>query len=115
MSRWSMNSRQGSRYINKRMGNELKNKILEHSGISIEPLKKQTSVPTCPRCNVVNIVENKYCCSCSYPLSIQAYDEIKQNEEKRYLELERKYINKITTIENQMDTLLHKVDLLKLD
>ena len=39
--RWSMNSKQGSRYIKKRMGNELKNKILEYNGISVEPLKKQ--------------------------------------------------------------------------
>ncbi len=34
--RWSMNSKQGSRYIKKRMGDELKNKILEHNGISPE-------------------------------------------------------------------------------
>ena len=40
-ARWSMNSKQGSRYIKKRMGNELKNKILEYNGISVEPLKKQ--------------------------------------------------------------------------
>ncbi len=36
-----MNSRQGSRYNKKRMGNELKNKILEHNKISIKPLEKQ--------------------------------------------------------------------------
>jgi hypothetical protein len=34
--RWSMNSRQGSRYIKSRMGNELKNKILVHNGIISE-------------------------------------------------------------------------------
>src|SRR4051794_17965265 len=34
--RWSMNSRQGSRYIKTRMGNELKNKILEYNGIISE-------------------------------------------------------------------------------
>ncbi len=34
-----MNSKQGTRYIKKRMGNELKNKILEYNGISVEPLK----------------------------------------------------------------------------
>jgi integrase/recombinase XerD len=37
--RWSMNSKQGSRYIKKRMGNELKSKILEYNGISIDPFK----------------------------------------------------------------------------
>src|SRR5690606_30774424 len=31
--RWSINSRQGARYIKRRMGNELKNKILEYNGI----------------------------------------------------------------------------------
>jgi integrase/recombinase XerD len=40
-ARWSMNSKQGTRYIKKRMGNELKNKILAYNGISIEPLTKQ--------------------------------------------------------------------------
>jgi integrase/recombinase XerD len=39
--RWSMNSKQGSRYIKKRMGNELKSTILEYNGISIDPLKIQ--------------------------------------------------------------------------
>ena len=31
-----MNSKQGSRYIKRRMGNELKNKILEYNGIITE-------------------------------------------------------------------------------
>ena len=34
--RWFMNSKQGSRYIKKRMGNELKNKILEYNGIEVK-------------------------------------------------------------------------------
>ena len=34
--RWSMNSRQGSRYIKTRMGNELRTKILEHNGIVLD-------------------------------------------------------------------------------
>ncbi len=81
--RWSMNSKQGARHIKKRMGNELKNKILEYNGISVEPLKKQKpSVSNCPKCNLVNQIENKYCSKCSYPLSSEAYNEIKQNEEK---------------------------------
>jgi integrase/recombinase XerD len=47
--RWSMNSKQGSRYIKKRMGNDLKNKILEYNGICVEPLKKQKpTVSNCP-------------------------------------------------------------------
>src|SRR5919112_652619 len=39
--RWSMNSKQGARYIKTRMGTELKNKILEHNGIVVDPAKRQ--------------------------------------------------------------------------
>jgi len=86
--RWSMNSKQGSRYIKERMGNELKNKILEYNGISINPLAKQKpSISNCPRCTLVNALENKYCSSCSYPLSPEAFEQIKQNEEKRFIEM----------------------------
>ena len=38
--RWSMNSKQGSRYIKRRMGNELKNKILEYNGIMTKEIPK---------------------------------------------------------------------------
>src|ERR1051326_8967970 len=56
--RWSMNSKQGSRYIKKRMGNELKTKILEYDGIFLEPLKKpKSSVLDCPRCALVNALD----------------------------------------------------------
>ena len=34
--RWSMNSKQGSRYIKRRMGNDLKQKILVQNGIISE-------------------------------------------------------------------------------
>ena len=34
--RWSMNSKQGSRYIKNRMGDELRNKILEQNGIILD-------------------------------------------------------------------------------
>lgn len=82
--RWSMNSKQGSRYIKKRMGNELKNKILEYNGIISEDIhKKRPSIANCPRCELVNALENKYCSKCSYPLVPEAFDQIKQNEENR--------------------------------
>ena len=102
--RWSMNSKQGSRYIKKRMGNELKNKILEYNGISVEPSKIQKpSVSNCPRCDFVNTLENRYCSKCSYPLSLEAFDQIKQDEEKRFIEMEKKYTDKLTNIENMLD------------
>jgi len=81
---WSMNSKQGSRYIKSRMGNELKNKILAYNGIVTEDVeKKKPSTQTCPRCDLVNVLENKYCSKCSYPLKPEAYDELKTTEESR--------------------------------
>jgi len=59
--RWSMNSKQGPRYIKRRMGNDLKNQILVHNGIipeeSAAALKKP-SVLSCARCSLVNAVDN---------------------------------------------------------
>jgi integrase/recombinase XerD len=105
------------------MGNELRNKILEYNGISIEPLKKiKPTVSNCPRCELVNAVENKYCSKCSYPLTIEAFDMIKQDEEKRFVELEKKLdeknnqnmANLIKDIEKRLDKLLINVDVQKL-
>jgi len=112
--RWSMNSKQGSRYIKNRMGNELKNKILEHSGISVEPLKKQKpAIFACPKCEYVNPIDNKFCEICSYP-SVEGFEQIKLDEENRFKELEEKYTQKISNIENTLQKLLVKVDMQKL-
>ncbi len=112
--RWSMNSKQGTRYIKKRMGNELKNKILEYNGISDEKSKMyKPSVSYCPRCTFVNTLENRYCSACSYPLSLEAYDQIKQEEEKRFIAMEKKYTDKLTNIDYMLDKLFIKVDMQK--
>lgn len=105
-----MNSKQGSRYIKKRMGNELKNKILEYDGIiTSEGEEKKPVVSTCPKCDLTNAFENKYCSKCSYPLKPEAYDEIKQSKEARFREQEQKYNQKLeelrNTMENRFDTL----------
>ena len=89
--RWSMNSRQGTRYIKTRLGNELKEKILQHNGIISEiEFKNKPSILNCPRCELVNAVENKYCSKCSYPLKPEAYDEIKALENMKLNSLEKK-------------------------
>lgn len=68
--RWSMNSKQGARYIKRRMGNDLKRQILMHNGILTEnEIQKKPSISICPRCSLVNALDNKYCSKCSYPLS----------------------------------------------
>ncbi len=117
--RWSMNSKQGSRYIKKRMGNELKNKILEYNGIVVDSTKKQkASVLKCPRCELTNALENKYCSKCSYPLTPEAFDQIKQTEEQRFMEMEKKYAEKMENltqdVENKIQQILLKVHVEKL-
>jgi integrase/recombinase XerD len=82
--RWSMNSKQGARYIKRRMGNDLKQKILVQNGIILEQqVERKPSILNCPRCNLVNAIENKYCSKCSYPLVPSAFDEIKAAENER--------------------------------
>ena len=91
--RWSMNSKQGSRYIKGRMGNELKNKILEYNGINTSnTVVKRPLVLECARCQFINLLENKFCSKCSYPLTPEAFDQLKQNEEQRFKDLEDKLI-----------------------
>jgi integrase/recombinase XerD len=69
--RWCMNSRQGARYIKRRMGNDLKRQILVHNGVlTEEEIQKKPSVTFCPRCSLVNALDNKYCSKCSYPLDL---------------------------------------------
>lgn len=101
--RWSMNSKQGIRYIKRRMGNDLKQQILVHNGI-ISPmeLERKSSISNCPRCNLVNAIENKYCSKCSYPLIPSAFEEIKQAEEMKLNALERKYDRDLREIRNEM-------------
>jgi len=108
--RWSMNSKQGTRYIKNRLGNDLKEKILQYNGIIPENArKKKNSIIDCPRCELVNAIENKYCSKCSYPLKPEAYDEIKGLEEKRIETLEQKYENDMKTLREDMNTQLNKL------
>ena len=96
----------------KRMGNELKNKILEYNGIISEDIhKKRPSIANCPRCELVNALENKYCSKCSYPLVPEAFDQIKQNEENRFMELEK---NLREEMEKKFQQLITKINVGKL-
>jgi hypothetical protein len=98
-----MNSRQGSRYIKNRMGNELKTKILVQNGIiSEKDIEKKQSILNCPRCQLSNVLENKYCSKCSYPLKPEAYDDIKADEEIRIKKIEEKHSKEIQTIREEM-------------
>lgn len=72
------------------MGDELQNKILEQNGIMIgDDLKPKPTITVCPRCEIVNQIENKYCSKCIYLLNSSAYEEIKQNEENKIIDLQK--------------------------
>lgn len=117
--RWSMNSQQGRRYIKNRMCDELRNKILEQNGIIIDSdLKPKPTSAVCPRCELVNQIENKYCSKCSYPLTPEAFEEIKQCEEIRFEQLEKNYSKQISALtqdmENKFQQILSKISIDKL-
>jgi hypothetical protein len=116
--RWSMNSKQGSRYIKRRMGNDLKQKILVYNGIMAEnELQKKPAVLTCPRCNLVNTFDNKYCSKCSYPLVPSAFDEIKEDEGRKIQAIEEKYQKDMKSMREEMESkfqqILAKIDIKK--
>ena len=103
-ARWSMNSKQPSRYIKTRMGDELKQKILVHSGIIIEDqIKKRRQILVCPRCDDVNAIDNKVCSKCSYPLSPESYDEIKSAEDAKFKVLQDEYQEGLRVLEGKIE------------
>lgn len=98
-----MNSKQGARYIKRRMGNDLKQKILVQNGIiSEQQVEKKPSILNCPRCSLVNAIENKYCSKCSYPLVPSAFDEIKAAEDIKFRAMEERF----NSMQSQLQTLI---------
>jgi len=77
------------------MGNDLKRQILVHNGVlTEEEIQKKPSVTFCPRCSLVNALDNKYCSKCSYPLVASVFDEIKAAEDMK-LQTLKENMNKI--------------------
>jgi hypothetical protein len=100
--RWSMNSRQGMRYIKNRMGNDLKEKILVQNGIiSEKEIEKKPSILTCGRCNYINPCI-KYCSKCGYPLTYSAFDEIKKAEEIKMQAIRDKHEKDMKLMRDEM-------------
>jgi integrase/recombinase XerD len=92
------------------MGDELKTKILQRNGIMQEnEMMAKPIVSNCPKCELVNAIENKYCSKCSYPLKPEAYDEIKNLEEKRVETLQQKYENDMRTLREDMNNQLSNI------
>lgn len=99
--RWSMNSKQGTRYVKRRMGDDLKQKILVQNGIiSEQQIERKPSILNCPRCTLVNAIENKYCSKCTYPLVSSAFDEIKAAEDMKFRAIEERFNNMQSVLEN---------------
>jgi integrase/recombinase XerD len=111
-----MNSKQGSRFIKRRMGESLKNQILVHDGIiSAESATAQrkpsvlkwpfspTHRLSCARCSLVNAIDNKFCSKCSYPLTLQAYEEIKLQEDMKFKAIEQKYEKDMKAMREEMN------------
>jgi integrase/recombinase XerD len=112
---WSMNSKQGSRYIKRRMGDDLKNQILVRNGIISEEsaaAQRKPSVLTCARCNLINAVDYKFCSKCSYPLTPKAYEEIKAQEEVRFKATEQKNEQDIKAMREEMNQQFSQIMLL---
>lgn len=74
-----------------------------------DDIKRKPSVHVCPRCTLVNTIENKFCSKCSYPLTASAFEEIKFAEEKRIRTLEEKYQKDMTGIREEMNERLDKI------
>jgi integrase/recombinase XerD len=103
-----MNSRQSSRYIKTRMGDDLKNQILVHNGIITQEaaiMQRKPSVLMCPRCDLINAADNKYCSKCSYPLIPSAFDEIKAAEDMKFQAMEKKYEEMNSTLQKILSVL----------
>ena len=88
------------------MGDDLKNQILVHNGIIPEEsaaAQRKPSVISCARCSLVNAVDNKFCSKCSYPLTPQAYEEIKAQEDVKFKAIEQKYEQDMKTMREEMN------------
>ena len=87
-----MNSKQSARYIKSRMGNDFEAKK-SHSEWHYPKAagRWKTLCTNCPRCSLVNAIENKYCPKCSYPLVPSAFDEIKEAENRKTHKLKQSY------------------------
>jgi integrase/recombinase XerD len=58
----------------------------------------------CPRCSLVNALDNKYCSKCSYPLVASAFEEIKAAEDMKLQILKEKYEQDMITIREEMES-----------
>lgn len=68
--------------------------------------QRKPSVLSCPRCGLVNASENKYCYSCSYPLTPSAFEQIKEAENRNIQTLQEKYEQDMNAMREQMNKIM---------
>jgi integrase/recombinase XerD len=72
-------------------------------------MQRKPSILTCPRCNLVNAIENKYCSKCTYPLVPSAFDEIKEAENLKINSIQEKYEQDMKAIREEMEQKFQQV------
>ena len=96
--RWSMNSKQGARYIEKN-GQRLETKDSSSKWYNTGSTDREKTILNCPRCSLVNAADNKYCSKCSYQLIPSAFEEIKAAEDMKFRVLEERFNNMQSMLE----------------
>ena len=100
---WTPNSDMPKRYVHL-FGNAACEDILEEYGLLDKGIKYQANLlrsKQCPNCDEPNISDSKFCNKCKMVLSYDAYEETLQQQEKRE--------DRLTTIENQFNTLQSQI------
>ena len=79
---------------------------VQNGVISEQQIERKSSVLNCPRCSLVNAIDNKYCSKCSYPLVPSAFDEIKEAENMKIQEIQHKYEQDMKSLRKELEPLL---------
>lgn len=105
---WRPNSKMANRYIHM-SGEGVRDKILALHGLktlNVEAREQILKSRACHRCKHRNTVDAKICVKCSFPLSVEGYEELKAREEEkdqRINALERKF-------EHLVDIITHSIN-----
>jgi len=75
-------------------------------------------VLACRRCTIVNGFDSKYCLKCSYPLTPQAFEEIKSEEAAGLKTIEDKHKDEMAAVREEMQKkfqeIIEKIDISRL-
>jgi hypothetical protein len=78
MARWVMDTRQKARYIQQKIGQDIKNKMLQDAGILVkEQDKVQATVHQCQHCHYINNFETEICARCDRPVDQVVFEKLK--------------------------------------